>query len=159
MAPCMQIVAYYVDDLWKISYIANNLLLRCHLPQIERQLLTFKDITISTSTLSRSTGDHGVQPTVRKLTLNSSFNLTQSLTRSQLSFHLFRFRDGFSGFGLGVRGSLTSTLAFSDRSTIEGFVIVTEGSCVDLHDSRFCKGVCTDQFVVAGMIGCLLILA
>ena len=137
------------------SYIADKLLPCRHLPQIKRQLLAFKDIPISTSTLARSASNNSIQTTIGKLTLNSSFKFTQGLTRSQLSFHLFRFLNRFSRFSFGIRSSLTSTSAFSDRAAIEGFIIVTEGGSVDLHDSRFGESVGTDQLVVAGMIGCL----
>src|SRR5271155_2881685 len=96
------------------SYIADKLLPCRHLPQIKRQLLAFKDIPISTSTLARSASNNSIQTTIGKLTLNSSFKFTQGLTRSQLSFHLFRFLNRFSSFGFGIRSSLTSTSAFSD---------------------------------------------
>src|SRR5271155_1749325 len=55
-----------------------------------RQLLVFKDIPISTSTLARLASNNNIQTTIGEQTLDSRFNFTQGPTRSQLSFH---FRD------------------------------------------------------------------
>ena len=58
----------------------TSLLLRLHLPQIECQFLAFKDIPISTTTLTRSAGNNSIQTTIGKLTFNGRFNFTHSLT-------------------------------------------------------------------------------
>ena len=84
----MQRDFYYVDRklVHLNSYIADNLLPHRHLPQIERQLLAFKDIPISTSTLAQLASNNNIQTTIGEQTLDRKLNFTLGLTRSQLFF-------------------------------------------------------------------------
>ena len=74
------------------------------------------------------------------------------LTRSNLALYFLGRLGLLSGLGFGVRGSLTSTLGFSDRGAIEGFEVVAEGSGINLHNGGLGQGIGADQLVVTGMV-------
>ena len=79
------------------------------------------------------------------------FDLALSLTRSDLALYFLGL--GLLGsFCLGLRGTLTGTLGFSDGGSVERFIVVSEGSSINLHNGRLGEGIGTNQLVVTWVV-------
>ena len=120
-----------------------------HISLIERQLITFKDVAINTTALTRSRANDSIQSTRLELSLQRRLNLA-TLLQSLLSLGL----NALARLGWLCRRRLTRLLPpTTNVRAIVGFIPSAEGCGVDLNHGGAGKGVRADEFVVGGMIG------
>lgn len=110
---------------------------------VERQLLTLKDVTITSTALTWSRRDNSIQTTSLKLSLQSSLNLTH-LLHSLLVLVLHTLAN------LLLRISLLLLLLSSSAqsSTIVSLIPRSERRSIDLHNGGLGQGIRSDEFVV-----------
>ena len=110
---------------------------------VERQLVTLKNVTIATPTLTGTTRNDRVQPTRLKLPLQALLNFA----------HLVQALFPLVLHALANLLILNSFLALDlspppHADAVVCFVPLSEGRGVDLDDGGFCEGVGADEFVV-----------
>lgn len=123
--------------LWKKG---ASLFLGGQSSQVEGQLLTLQDVTITSTRLAWSRGDASVQLTSGELVVDSGLNLGRSSSGSQ--------------FSLDLVGSLNFLLSLflTQGLTVVGFVPLSEWGSINLDDSRLGQGVGSDQLVVGWVV-------
>lgn len=116
------------------------LLLGSQSSQVEGQFLTLQDVTVTSTRLTWSRRDAGVQSTGRELVLDRVLDGGGTGSSSQLSLNLLRSLD-FLALDL-----LTQNL------TVVGLEPLSERSSVDLDNSRLGQGVGSHQLVVGWVV-------
>lgn len=115
-----------------------------HLLEVELEFLALKNVAISTSALSRSRRDAGVEAALPKLVFNGAFNDSH----------------GLSALGLLLGGGLADlslvltflALLLTEDHTVVLLVELTERNGVDLHDAVLHEGLGTHKLVVGGVV-------
>lgn len=132
--------------------LVTCLLLTLDLLDVELQLLTLKDISISAAGLARTRGNYGVQATGSELIVQERIDLGPSGTAGLLAGHmigdLFNARS-FSG------GSLTlgrDQLTLTEDLAIVALPPLTEGCSINLHNGTLDESLGTYQLIIAGII-------
>jgi len=115
-------------------------------PEVKLELLTLENVTITATRLSWPRGDDGVETTSSKLGLDHVINLGILLFGVKVTLSVVRELDRLSSRVSRSRNGLLATLGH--RLTIVRFVPLTEGCRIDLNNSAFHEGVCSDKFVV-----------
>jgi len=115
---------------------------------VESQFLALQDITIASTTLSRSRRDNGEKATSLELLLQSGLDL--SLGCETLSVLLL---NGLALLGVWLSNLLASLLLTSSAQllTVVCLIPLTERSGIDLDNGGSGEGVGSDQFVVGGV--------
>ena len=113
---------------------------------VERKLIAFENVTITTTTLARTTRNDRKQATSLKLSLQSRIDLTHLL---QPSFSLLLntvadllVLDYLLSFDLSPPANAEAVVCF---------VPLSEWSSIYLNDCGSGEGICSDKFVVGGM--------
>lgn len=117
---------------------------------VESQLLTLQDVTISTSTLSGSGRDDGVETTGLELLLQRWLDL--SLSTESLCLLLLNTLALLLRLVLLSIGSLQLTSA-TEVLAVVCLVPLAERSGIDLDNGGLGEGVGSDQLVVGRMVG------
>lgn len=122
--------------------------LLAQLALVESQFLALQNVTVNTSTLSRSRRDNGVKTTGLELLLQSRLNL--SLSNESVVVLLL---NGLALLRVWLLNCLASLLLTSTSQvyTVVCLVPLSERSGIDLNDGGFGKGVGSDKFVVGRM--------
>lgn len=118
----------------------ERLLLSGQSSQVEGQLLALQDVTITSTGLTWSRGDTGVQLTGSELVVNGGLDVRGTGSGSQLSLDL-----------LGLLGGVLG-LALTQNLTVVGLEPLSEWSGVDLDDGRLGQSVGSHQLVVGGVV-------
>ena len=124
----------------------SNLL--AQLALVESQLLSLQDVTVATSTLSRTGRDDGEKTTGLELLLQSGLDL------SVLGETLRKLLLDALALLLRLSCLLTSLLLTSPAQvlTVVRLVPLSEGSGIDLNDGGLGEGVGSDELVVGGVV-------
>jgi hypothetical protein len=121
--------------------------LLAELALVEGQLFSLQDISINTATLAWSRGNDCIETTSFELFLQSRLNLTLGCKSSSVLL--------LHSLALLLRlSNLLSCLLLTSSAqalSIMCFIPLTERSGINLNNSRFCEGVCSDEFVVGRM--------
>jgi len=111
---------------------------------VEVEFLALKDVTISTTALTRSGSDDGEETTSLELLLENGvdFSILLALVENSLDV-----------VGLRLVGRLVGGLGTSvDGLGVVGLVPLTEGGSVDVDNGRLDKGLGTEKLVVGGVV-------
>ena len=128
------------------SKLVRTLLL-LHLPDVELQLLSFKNVSISASALSWTTRNAGIETTNGELVIKGLVQLAVLVSLSKLTLHvvaLLRL--------LLLSSSSSSSLLNSYFNTIVLLIPLLEWSSIYLHDGVLHQGLGTDQLVIGGIV-------
>lgn len=120
--------------------ISNRLFLGGQSSQVEGQLLTFQDVTVTSTRLAWSRRDGGVQSTGVELVRHSVLDHGFAGSRGQLSLNLLRSLDLL----------LVSLLA--QLLTVVVLVPLSERSGINLNNSRLGQSVGSNQLVVGRVV-------
>lgn len=131
-----------------ISAITVENPLLAQLSLVESKLLSLQDVSVTTSTLSRSRGDNGKKTTGLELLLQSRLDL--SLSSETVVVLLL---DRLALLGIRLNNLLTSLLLASAAQVLSIVCLIplSERSGINLHDSGSGESVGSDQLVVGGV--------
>jgi len=115
------------------------LLLLVHLPEVELELLALKDIAISTTGLTRTRGDAGIELADEELVSEGLLDLVSLAATGLLCSDVGRDL-------ASVGGNL------AELNTVVLEIPGTEGVGIDLDDAVADEGVLTDKLVVGGVV-------
>lgn len=132
------IILVYTYILYYVVCVC--LLLGSQSSQVEGQFLTLQDVTVTSTRLTWSRRDAGVQSTGSELVLDRVLDVGGTGSSSQLSLNL-----------LGSLGVLTLDL-LTQNLTVVGLEPLSERSSVDLDNSRLGQGVGSHQLVVGWVV-------
>jgi hypothetical protein len=114
---------------------------------VEGELLTLQDVTVAAAGLAGTAGDDGVETTGLELLLDGGLDLAGgSEAGSLLLLDRLALLDLLNGLALLLLATAADGLA------VVGLVPLTEGSSVDLDDSRLGQGVGADKLVVGRVV-------
>jgi len=122
-----------------------------HHALVEGELLSFQDVAVASSGLSRSGGDLGQDTAGGKLRIQGRVQGTVGLSSLQLLGDLGRAAGQVDG--LSRDSAVLGGLFDSDLDSVVGFVPGLEGVGIDEDDGALDQGLGTDQFVVGRVVG------
>jgi len=119
-----------------------------HHALVEGELLSFQDVSITPSGLSRSGADLGEDTAGGELLVKGRFEGSVDLSSLELLGDLGRLGGKIDGLS-GIDGVLALE---ADLDSVVGLVPGLEGVGIDHDDSTLDQGLRTDQFVVGGVV-------
>lgn len=127
--------------MFELRYVRVCLLLSSQSSQVEGQLLTLQDVTVTSTGLAGSGRDSSVQLTGGELRVQGGLNVGSALSGGQLTLNL-----------LGALDFLLIVLLLTQRVTVVVLVPLTEGSGIDLNNSGLGQGVGSNQLIVRRVV-------
>ena len=132
--------------------MCSPLLLGANLAKVEFKFLALKNVSITTTRLTGTGSDDGIETTCRVLVIQLRINMSEILAGGKFALEMVRTLD-FSYSRSGAFLPLPSHSLLSQNLSIMSLPPLSEGCCIHLHDGTLHQCLCPHQLIVACIIG------